>query len=128
MTNTSIPTCIGAIYRIESDPICNLSRLYLLRVRIESDPNCIFSRLYSLRVRHKISKSQVWGKIQGRVIHSSDSYPVKRLESDSTPTLTDIHIRRTLPLDYGLNYGFWMRIEAGIEALPNTVKGIYPQL
>ena len=105
-----MPTCIGAIHRIESDPNCN------------------FSRLYSLRVRHKISKSQVRGQIQGRVTHSSDSYTEERFESDSTPTLTDIHIRRTLPLDYGLNYGFWMRIEAGIEALPNTVKGIYPQL
>ena len=29
MTNTSIPTCIGAIYRIESDPICNLSRYFI---------------------------------------------------------------------------------------------------
>ena len=85
MTNTSIPTCIGAIYRIESDPICNLSRLYLLSVR------------------HKISKSQVRGKIQGRVIHSSDSYTVERFERVSTPTLTEIHIRRTLHLDYGLN-------------------------
>ena len=105
-----MPTCIGDIHQIESDPYCN------------------FSRLYSLRVRHKISKSQVGGKIQGRVTHSSDSYPEERFETVSTPTLTEIHIRRTLPLDYGLNYGFWMRIEAGIEALPNTVKGIYPQL
>ena len=88
-----MPTCIGAIYRIESDPNC-----------------------------------RVQGKIQGRITHGSDSYPEKRFESHSTPTLTDIHIRRTLPLDYGLNYGFWMRIDPGIEALPNTVKGIYPQL
>ena len=43
-----MPTCFGDIHRIESDPYCN------------------FSRLYSLRVRQKISKSQVWGKIQGR--------------------------------------------------------------
>ena len=57
-----MPTCFGAIHQIESDP------------------NGIFSRLYSLRVRHKISKSQVRVKIQGRVTHSSDSYPEKRFE------------------------------------------------
>ena len=33
-----MPTCFGAIHRIESDPNCN------------------FSRLYSLRVKHKISR------------------------------------------------------------------------
>ena len=105
-----MPTCFGVIHRIESDPNCN------------------FSRLYSLTVRHKISKFPVWGEIQARVTHISDSYSEERFETVSTPTLTEIHIRRTLPLDWGLNYGFWMRIEAGIEALPNTVKGIYPQL
>ena len=105
-----MPTCFGVIHRIESDPNCN------------------FSRLYSLTVGQHFSKSQVWGEIQDRVTHISDSYTVERFETVSTPTLTEIHIRRTLPLDWGLNYGFWMRIEAGIEAFPNTVKGIYPQL
>ena len=56
-----MPTCFGVTHRIESDPNCNFSRLYLLRVR------------------HKISKSQVRGKIQGRVTHSSDSYTVEKV-------------------------------------------------
>ena len=105
-----MPTCIETIYRIESDPNRN------------------FSRHCSLRRRHKISKSQIRGKIQGRVTHSSDSYPEERIESVSTPTLTDNQIRWTLRLDYSLKWGLWMKIEAGIEAYPNSVKEIYPQL
>ena len=70
-----MPTCIGAIYRIESDPDRNFSR------------HCLLKR------RHKISKRQIRGKIQGRVTHSSDSYPEERFESVSPPTLTENHIR-----------------------------------
>ena len=45
-----MPMCFGDIHRIESDPYCN------------------FSRLYSLRVRQKISQESGSGKIQGKTL------------------------------------------------------------